>query len=161
MASITAPPPVRPPKVPPTRRGGKFYYTIHVHPNKAFTIRLNESAPTAIVGFKNPADALMIGQMIESHYIKQKEWPDITGQLLLPMAHREDLEFLFLQKWDFEDLKMTCTKNYLSMVSVDYIGTTKRGLNFEGKMMTFEAPTEFYVDCLKEMYERVGPAHDL
>lgn len=85
----------------------------------------------------------------------------MTDQLLLPMAQREDLEFLFLQKWDFEDLKLTCTKNYLSMVSVDDIGTTKRGFSFEGNMMTFEATNDFYVDCLKEMYERVGPTHDL
>lgn len=89
------------------------------------------------------------------------EWPDVTGQLILPVSRVGDLEFLFLQKWDFEDLKTTCTKNYLSIVSVDNIGNTKRGLNFEGKLMSFEGTTEFYADCLKEMYERVGPNHDL
>lgn len=156
MASIIAPPPVRPVRPPPTRRGGKFYYTIHVHPNQAFAVRVNEESLSAIVGFKNPDHAMYIGKMIELNYIEQKELPSTTGQLVLPMPGNGELDFLFLQKWDFEDLKTTCTKNFLNMVSVDNIGDTKKGFNLSGNLYMFEATPEFYVDCLKEIYDRQG-----
>lgn len=157
MASIIAPPPVRPGKTRPTRRGGKFYYTIHIHPNNAFAVRVNDESISAIVGFKKQEHALFIGKMIELHYQEQKEWPDMmSDNLVMPMPRSEELGFLFLQKWDFEDLKMTCTKNFLNMVSVDNIGDGKRGFNLSGDVLMFSAPNEFYVECLKEIYERPG-----
>ena len=152
MATIAAPP-RRPPRSIQTRRGGKFYWTIHTHPNNAFTVRMNDDSPTAIVGFKNVDNALVIGKMIETYYMTQQEWPDTTGQLLLPPPHDGDLNFLFLQKWDFADLQVECTKNFLSMVAIDNLGTTKRGFNFDGKMLSFEAPIEFYVARLEELFE--------
>lgn len=161
MASIVAPPPVRPGKRLPTRRGGKFYYTIHVHPNQAFAVRVNEESLTAIVGFKNADHALFIGKMIELNYIEQNELPNTLGQLVLPMADPGDLNFLFLQKWDFEDLKTTCTKNFLNMVAVDNIGDSKKGFNLAGDLMIFGASHEFYIDCLKEIYDRPARTPDL
>ena len=152
MATIVSPP-RRPPRSIQTRRGGKFYWTIHTHPNNAFTVRMNDNSPTAIVGFKNVDNALVIGKMIETYYMTQQEWPDTTGQLLLPPPHDGDLNFLFLQKWDFADLQVECTKNFLSMVAIDNLGTTKRGFNFDGKMLSFEAPIEFYVARLEELFE--------
>jgi hypothetical protein len=158
MATITAPP--RRPLVQ-TRRGGKFRWTIHTHPNHAFTVKMNEDAPTAIVGFKNVEHALVVGKMIEMHYVKQKEWPDTTGQLLLPAPHEGDLDFLFLRKWDLADLQVACTKNFLCMVSVEDLEPTKTGFNFDGKLLSFQAPLEFHIESLKEMYERPGPNPDL
>ena len=152
MATIVSPP-RRPPRSIQTRRGGKFYWTIHTHPNNAFTVRMNDDSSTSIVGFKNVDNALVIGKMIETYYMTQQEWPDTTGQLLLPPPHDGDLNFLFLQKWDFADLQVECTKNFLSMVAIDNLGTTKRGFNFDGKMLSFEAPIEFYVARLEELFE--------
>ena len=152
MATIVSPP-RRPPRSIQTRRGGKFYWTIHTHPNNAFSVRVNENSKTALVGFKNVDNALVIGKMIETYYMTQQEWPDTTGQLLLPPPHDGDLNFLFLQKWDFADLQVECTKNFLSMVAIDNLGTTKRGFNFDGKMLSFEAPIEFYVARLEELFE--------
>lgn len=98
--------------------------------------------------------------MIESHYIKQKEWPDTTGKLILPEPHEGDLEFLFLRKWDFADLQVECTKNFLCMVSVDDLESTKTGFNFDGKLMSFAAPLELYIASLNEMFERPESTHD-
>jgi len=151
MATIVSPP-RRPPRTIQTRRGGKFYWTIHTHPNNAFTVRMKDDSPTAIVGFKNVDNALVIGKMIETYYMTQQEWPDTTGQLLLPPPHDGDLNFLFLQKWDFAQLQVECTKNFLSMVAIDNLETTKRGFNFDGKLMSFEAPTEFYAERLDEIF---------
>ena len=152
MATIVSPP-RRPTRTIQTRRGGKFYWTIHTHPNNAFTVRMKDDSPTSIVGFKNVDNALVIGKMIETYYMTQQEWPDTTGQLLLPPPHDGDLNFLFLQKWDFADLQVECTKNFLSMVAIDNLQTTKRGFNFDGKMLSFDAPHEFYVARLEEILE--------
>ena len=155
MATIVSPP-RRPPRSIQTRRGGKFYWTIHTHPNNAFTVRMNDDSPTAIVGFKNVDNALVIGKMIETYYMTQQEWPDTSGQLLLPPPHDGDLNFLFLQKWDFGDLQVECTKNFLSMVAIDSLETTKRGFNFDGKMLSFDAPREFYAERLDEIFRLEG-----
>ena len=152
MATIVSPP-RRPTRTIQTRRGGKFYWTIHTHPNNAFTVRMKDDSPTSIVGFKNVDNALVIGKMIETYYMTQQEWPDTTGQLILPPPHDVDLNFLFLQKWDFADLQVECTKNFLSMVAIDNLQTTKRGFNFDGKMLSFDAPHEFYVARLEEILE--------
>ena len=155
MATIAAPP-RRPPRSIQTRRGGKFYWTIHTHPNNAFTVRMNDDSSTSIVGFKNVDNALVIGKMIETYYMTQQEWPDTSGQLLLPPPHDGDLNFLFLQKWDFGDLQVECTKNFLSMVAIDSLQTTKRGFNFDGKMLSFDAPREFYAERLDEIFRLEG-----
>jgi len=157
MASLLVPPPTRP---LPTRRGGKFYWTIHTHPNNVFTVWPREDKPTAVVGFKKPEHALLIGHMIERHYVINKEWPDTSNKLILPAPRNEteDLNFLFLQRWDFNDLQEKCSKNFLNMVSVDDLELTKDGFNFDGKLLTFEAPVEFLVESLEEMYERPGPS---
>lgn len=159
MTSIITPP-VRPGPTVKTRWGGRSYYTIHVHPNNAFSVRLNEDAPTAIISFKSQDHAVLLGKMVEAHYMKQKEWPDTTGRFLLPLPQGGELAFLFIRKWDFEELKMTCTKNFLSMVSVDDIENTKTGFRFDGKIFTFEASREFHIESLTEMYDREGPMHD-
>ena len=155
MATIVSPP-RRPPRSIQTRRGGKFYWTIHTHPNNAFSVRVNENSKTALVGFKNVDNALVIGKMIETYYMTQQEWPDTSGQLLLPPPHDGDLNFLFLQKWDFGDLQVECTKNFLSMVAIDSLQTTKRGFNFDGKMLSFDAPREFYAERLDEIFRLEG-----
>lgn len=97
--------------------------------------------------------ALIVGKMIETYYVKQKEWPDTTGPLLLPAPHDGDLDFLFLRKWDLNDLQVECTKNFLSMVSVDDLEPTRNGFNFDGKLMSFDAPMEFYATRLEELLE--------
>ena len=155
MATIVSPP-RRPPRSIQTRRGGKFYWTIHTHPNNAFTVRMNDDSSTSIVGFKNVDNALVIGKMIETYYMTQQEWPDTSGQLLLPPPHDGDLNFLFLQKWDFAQLQVECTKNFLSMVAIDSLETTKRGFNFDGKMLSFDAPREFYAERLDEIFRLEG-----
>jgi hypothetical protein len=122
---------------------------------------VNDDSQTAIVGFKKADDAIRVGQMIEKHYLIQKEWPETQGQLILPMVTEDPtLEFLFCRQWDFEDLKVTCTKNFLSIVAIDDIGATKKGFSFNGKILSFEATVEFYMESLTEMYDRVGPNHD-
>jgi len=147
--------------VPPThpvasrkeRRGNKHYWTIHTHENRAFTARVSENSQTAIVGFRNSNDAIVIGKMLETHYLMQKEWPTTTDNFHLPAA-KDDMELthLFFRKWETTDLEVTCTKNFLSMIVIEDIGPSKKGLNFNGKLYSFEAPHNFYINRLDELY---------
>jgi len=150
MATIILPP-VRPVRNFKTRQGGKFHWTINTHPNHVFTVRMDEDATTSLVGFKNVDQAELIAKMIETHYIRQKEWPDTSGQLVLPAPHDEELNFLFLRRWDLAELQMTCTKNFLSMVTVEDLDTRGGRFSFDGKLMVFSAEPEFYATRLDEI----------
>ena len=152
-----AAPPVRPVAPLKTGRGGRPYYTIHSKPNDVFSLKLDENVSTAIVGFKKWDDAFFIGQMIETHFERQHELPDtrLVGQLVLPgYSNSHDLNYIFIRKWAFEDLKMTCTSNFLNLISVDDIIKKKAtsGYTFAGNVYSFEAPLEFYKDRLNDLY---------
>lgn len=153
--SLVIAPPVKPRNQAKTRRAGKFYWTIHTHPNHAYTLRVKDDAKTALVGFKRAEDALLIGRMIEKHYMIKKEWPDTEGgQIILPSVSGDDpLNFLFCIRWDFYDLKLECTKNFLNMVTIDTIGNTRNGLSFNGNVLSFEAPLDFYKMRFDELYQ--------
>lgn len=142
-------PPNKPVTIKKIRQKPNKYYTLHTHKNDAFTVKINENSRTSIVGFRMWDDAFLIGQMIETYFINNKEWPDTRtpGTLILPNSQVGDvLSFVHIQQWEFNDLKYMCTSNILDMVSVDNLGTKKTGYAFSGKSMKFSAPIEFYQD---------------
>jgi len=147
MLGIKAPP-FRPVKLPQTNQRPKTHYTIHSHPNDAFTMKIDEKQKTTIVGFKDIDDAILIGRMLETHYWSQKELPDMTrgGPLILPNPDAGDvLRHLYVQKWDFNDLKLQCTRNILDLLSVECFKNTKNGYRFMGEVYSFEAQDfDFY-----------------
>jgi hypothetical protein len=103
---------------------------------------------TSIVGFKQWDDAQHIGKMIETYFIHNKAWPDAQSEsLFLPNSQlgERELEHIYIQMWEFEQLKVECTKNMLDMISVEDI-VSKNGDTFSlaGDMITFNAPDEFY-----------------
>ena len=150
MATIA--PPTRPIFKSKTDMKPRSYYTIHAKPNDVFTLRINDKMKTAVVGFKEIDDAIFIGSMIESYFIQQKEWPE-TGEraLVLPTSQSDVLHHLYVQKWAFDELKMTCTKNILDLISVDSIVNTKSGYSFSGEAYQFEARIEFYQERFNEL----------
>jgi hypothetical protein len=85
--------------------------------------------------------------MIDTHYIQEKEWPDTrqAGSLVLPNSRFGDvLMHVFIQEWEYDELKVRCTENTLDMVTVDAILKKKSSYSFSGSQLTFEAPAEFY-----------------
>ena len=149
---------IAPPKVPvrPALTGQirRKYYTIHTSPNHAFTLKLDDEARTAIVGFADVDDAMKIGNMIETHFNETIEWPDTRsgGKLILPQGRGDLLAHVFIQKWEFEELKLTCTKNFLDLVSVEDIGSTKTSYSLSGQVYKFEAPLDFYRQRIYELF---------
>lgn len=157
VAAATIAPPKRQVRPAKTKQKPKRYYTLHSHPNDTFAIKLGEDIRMSVVGFMDWDDAFFIGKMIETHFVRQKEWPDMTrpGSLTLPAAHQADrLHYVYIHQWDFEDLKVTCTKNFMDMISVENIlkkGVT--GYTFSGNVFKFEAPDDFYRQRIAELYE--------
>jgi hypothetical protein len=92
--------------------------------------------------------------MLETYFMREKEWPDtkLVGTLVLPSSKNSDvLSHVYIQKWDFDELKVTCTKNIMDMLSVDALVSTKNGYSFAGDVYKFEAPIEFYRERFDEI----------
>jgi hypothetical protein len=153
--SLTITPPVKPRPPRNTHQQSKIFWTIHSRPNDAFTLKLNEKSRTAVVGFKDIDNALLIGKMIETHFIHQREWPDTRkeGPLILPNSRVGDvLHHIYIQKWNWAELKITCTKNFLDMIAVEDIITTKTGYSFSGNFYRFDAEPDFYRKRIEELF---------
>jgi len=132
----------------PTLDRPERYFTLHSKPNDAFTLKMPDMKRTSIVSFRRWDDALHIGKMVETYFINNKEWPDTqSDSLFLPNSQLgdRDLEHIYIQIWEFEELKVECTKNMLDMISVEDI-VSKNGDTFSlaGNTFTFDAPDEFY-----------------
>ena len=159
------PPPVKPRGRAKTNQKPKIHYTIHSKPNDAFTMRPHEKSNTAIIGFHKYDDAMFIGKMIESYFLRQNELPDTSevGTLILPMSEQkvDVLNYLFIQEWKFEDLKVMCTRNVLDMVSVQDILNSRGGYSFTGVVYKFEAPPDFYQERFEELFKALSTFNDL
>ena len=157
-ASIAMPPPVKPRRASKTNQKSRKYYTLHTGRNDAFTLRVDEQARTSIVGFTEWDNAMFVGQMLEAYFIDQREWPPTyeVGALILPSPHgpTDILHHLYIQQWEIDELQLTCTKNFLDMISIDDILKKKSpsGYVFSGKTYAFEAPTEFYRERFDDLF---------
>jgi hypothetical protein len=155
MAGILTPP-VKPRVKIETLQRGKKYFTIQTTPNHVFTLKSHEEAKTSVVGFKKWDDAFLISKMIETHYIEQKEWPvlEIGKTIVLPSSRPSAvLRHLYIQEWDFEELKFECTRNIIDFMSIERIINKKSTYSFNGHQYTFSAPVEFYMNRFDELYD--------
>ena len=145
-----------PPRPRPTLdRPPPGFYTIHSKPNDAFTMKLSEDTRTSMVVFKSFDAAYFVGQMVETNYNINKEWPNTdvsSGSLHLPRANPDmSLSLLVIHGWDFDDLKLYCTSNLLDMISVDEITSGDGSFSFSGDRYSFDAPAEFYQDRFNQI----------
>lgn len=136
----------RPPR--PTLDRPDKYYTIHTKPNDIFSLKMPYMKKTTVVSFKQWNDALHLSKMIETHYIHKKEWPDTRSETLtLPNSHlgEKELEHVYIQMWDFDELKVECTKNILDMLLIeDIYSKNDNTFSLAGNIITFDAPDDFY-----------------
>jgi hypothetical protein len=156
VASAVITPPKKPARLAKTTPKPQNFFTIHTQPNDAFTLKLSADTKTSVVGFKDWDDALFIGKMIETYFVREKEWPDTReeGTLTLPSSSVGDvLRHVYIQKWDFDELKLTCTRNFLDLISVDGIIKKKLGgYTFDGNVYKFHADWDFYRTRLSELW---------
>ena len=150
-----APPPMRPPvRLAPTDQTGQRYYTLHHNHNNAFTLKLSDQDKTAIVGFRKIEDAVRVGNMVETYFIDKKEWPDMHGtqELALPVGRLESLAHVFIQGWDFDELKFECTRNFIDLISVEQLAPKSTTYSLSGSLYKFEASDDFYRERIAELY---------
>jgi hypothetical protein len=156
MSSVIIPPTVRPRPKGFGRKPNNFY-TIHSAENNIFSLNIDNHDKTVVVGFKILNDAVLVSRMIEAHYIQHKEWPDTRASGLFslpPPTKASELSHVFLHKWDLEDLKVTCTRNILDMVSVEeIIHNNNDKYSFSGSLYKFEAPVIFYQERFEEFLQ--------
>jgi len=88
--------------------------------------------------------------MIETYFIYSKSWPDMD-LLVLPAPRVKELSNIFLQKWEFDDLKLNCTRNMLDMISVEKISKARESFTFNGDHYMFDAPLDFYQNRFNEL----------
>ena len=149
----TATPPTRPKLVQLTKQRNRQYWTLHSGINNVWATRPKDSI-SAVVAFRNLDEAVMIGAMIETHFLHHKVWPEFDEHsLILPNSRIEDIRNIFLQKWEFDDLKLICTQNMLDMISVDEINKRRTSYTFTGSQYKFDAPIEFYQNRFNELLE--------
>jgi hypothetical protein len=55
-----------------------------------------------------------------------------------------DLDFLYIQKWDFDDLKMFCINHMFNIISVKRLKDIKTGFSIEGSVYDLKASEDFY-----------------
>jgi hypothetical protein len=77
--------------------------------------------------------------------------------LILPSPYgpADVLHHLYIQQWEFDELQVTCTQNFLDMISINDIVKKKAqgGYVFSGNTYAFEAPVEFYRQRLGEIWD--------
>jgi hypothetical protein len=164
-AAVIAAPPSKPRRLAKTIPKPRNFFTIHTHPNDAFTLKLDDNHRTSVVGFSDWDDAMFISKMIETYFISEKEWPDTkkSGSLILPVAHGPEdvLNHLYIQKWEFDELKLVCTRNFLDLIGVENVVKKKvGGYTFDGNMYRFSADWDFYRTRLKELWIVNEPDED-
>jgi hypothetical protein len=146
MLGVPTAPPHKPRASVKTNRAPKYHYTIHSKPSDAFTLRANER--TGVVAFHRWDDAFMLSHMMETYFTQEKELPRIgTSTLVLPQKKNMtdlDLNFLYIQQWDFDDLKMFCINHMFNIISVQRLKDTKVGYSIEGNVYDLKASEDFY-----------------
>jgi len=149
-----ASPPIKPAGLAPTAQTARRYYTLHYNKNNAFTMKLSDDVNTAIVGFRKIDDAARVGNMVETYFIDQKEWPDMHGtrELLLPQGRLEEMVNVYIHEWDFDELKLECTRNFIDFISVDKLVSKNTSYSLQGALYAFEATPDFYRKRLSELY---------
>jgi hypothetical protein len=111
-----------------------------------------KESKSAVVAFQRFDDAVLFGTMIETYFNYSQEWPD-TDLLMLPAPRVKELANIFLQKWEFDDLKLNCTINMLDMIGVEKILKARETYTFNGDHYIFDAPLEFYQNRFNELLE--------
>ena len=146
--------PLRPAPPIRTSRTPKKLWTIHHTNNKVFG--LPAEPRISVVSFTNEFDAKLTAKIIETHVNSTKEWPDLTSEPnfhVKNIKNYEPLEFLDLNKWDFDDLQMWSVIHCLDLTVIKNMSKTNSGYRFLGEHYTFEGTLEMYQYKFNELYQ--------
>ena len=130
--------------VPAVRYGHNRTHTLHLSTN-IFTVQKNG---TSVLSFRNKADAVRFGKILESHYELSGDWPVIEFEdtILYKYPSRVNrLKYVSTKNWHENDLRDFCIKNCFGMLDITRFEDDRRLI---GSAIHWEAPMNFYIDNL-------------
>lgn len=164
---IAAPPKTPTIRVAKTGRTGKKYYTIHNFPNSIMAMKLfdYDHMNFCVVSFSNKRDALLIGNAVQNHVAKVKEYPIFnfadsqSDNAFRVMNYTGPTDVLngnmYIQDWnELDDLKFYCAAHFFDLITLNRLSPTKDGFIMKGNTFKFEASQEFYTQRLEYLYEK-------
>jgi hypothetical protein len=146
MATLVRPPPA----AVKTGRDNRPYFTLHKSPNSVMAWGTN-TTKMAIVAFKRPHDVQFMGNTIEHHYSKVREWPDFTNEIKMVggVTRPVPLDILDVWQWsNLDELRVFCVQKYFDLIIVDKISDT---FNITGAIYSLSIPPEAYVPRLENL----------
>jgi hypothetical protein len=146
--------PARPTAPVRVAHGSKKLWTVHYMKNKVFG--LPAEPRTSVVSFAKEIDAKLTAKIIETHVNSTSEWPIITSEPnfhIKNMKSHEPLEFLDINKWEFDNLKLWSAIHCLDLTIINNMIKTESGYRFLGEHYTFEGSLEMYQYKFNELYQ--------
>ena len=137
---------------------------VAVHPPSDLFIIRNQRVPmtlriqkhTTLITFKRYQDAELISEALETQFMVQKQWPDLTAEdfsvFRYPIGAGPPT-ILDIVPESYDRLKDLSTMWNLNMCVIEEIIQKKSSLNFRGEILSFTAPIEFYKGIYEIVYD--------
>lgn len=151
MSTLT---PVRPRVKTSLKNGPKKLYTIHLHPNRLYAMKLSiPDTFMCITSCTKRDHAVQLAQMLEEYKRRTGDWPPLVpeNQYVLPMGSQE-LEELTVVQWDKTQLEEFCVYNIFNLITLHSMDLMHDTYKFEGKMKQFQVPFDFYRDKFENLF---------
>ena len=88
--------------------------------------------------------------------IRDREWPDLSYEpnfYVKSVKTHEPLEFLYINKWNLDDLQLWSVLHCLDLTIINTMAKTNSGYRFLGEHCTFEGTLETYQYKFNELYQ--------
>ena len=124
--------------------------------NQRVPMTLRIQKHTTLITFKRYQDAELISEALETQYMVQKQWPDLTSEdfsvFRYPIGSGPPT-ILDIVPQEYDRLKDICTMWNLNMCVIEEIKQKKSSLNFTGDILSFTAPVEYYRGIYEVIYD--------
>lgn len=150
MLTISKPPIF---KVSETDQDNTRVWTIQKQRNKIFALPIHPKF--TIMSFKKDTDAHLTASIIESHFMIHKQWPELSTdpQFDTKCFESAPLEFLHLECWDLNELKLWSVYNFFDLGVIENMKKTKSGYRFKSIKYNLDMPIEFYKERLNYLFD--------
>jgi len=108
------------------------------------TMRIQDH--TTLVAFKKYIDAEIVTEAMESQYMINKEWPDLTSEKLvlryMPLGSPPTI--LDIEPDHMDTLQRICIDWNMNLCIIEEIKKKKSSIGITGEVLSFTAPVEYY-----------------
>ena len=114
--------------------------------NRAVPMTMQIQKHTTLIAFKKYIDAEIVTEAMESQYMLNKEWPDLTSDSLILkyMPTGSPPAILDIEPDHIDSLKRICIDWNMNLCIIDDIKKRKSSISITGDVLSFTAPVEYY-----------------